>query len=126
MGRGRIFPFASPGRSSSRSTTAIPTISTPSFTPHPLSTRSISSGSRGRAADLYAAYSGRFKSRFKWLPTGRFLDELTRDLKADVAWLLDVLAQCGEWDPDRDAKLERLTDLLTRKHPQEKVIVFSQ
>src|SRR5205814_1578715 len=83
-------------------------------------------GFRRRAADLYAAYSGRFKSQFKWLPTVRFLGELARDLKADADSLLDVLDQCGEWDPRRDAKLDRMTDLLTRRHPQEKVIVFSQ
>jgi len=81
---------------------------------------------RLRAADLHAAYSSRFKGQFKWLPASRFLDDLAEDLQADVEFLLEVLKKCGKWDPKRDAKVERLADLLTHKHPHEKVIVFTQ
>ena len=81
---------------------------------------------RRRAGQLYAAYAGRFKNRFKWLPAGRFVSELARDLEADNAALLDILNQCGEWDAGRDAKLKKLISLLTQKHPREKVLVFSQ
>lgn len=39
---------------------------------------------------------------------------------------MKVLADCGDWDPARDAKLDALFNLLTKKHPNEKVILFTQ
>jgi hypothetical protein len=47
-------------------------------------------------------------------------------LRVDIAALLGVLEKCGDWRPDRDAKLAKLCELLTRKHPREKVLVFTQ
>jgi SNF2 family DNA or RNA helicase len=81
---------------------------------------------RARAADVYAEYAGRFKRRFRWLPPTRFVAQLATDLRADVVALLAVLEKCGEWDPSRDEKLNKLTALLTQAHPTQKVIVFSQ
>ena len=37
-----------------------------------------------------------------------------------------MLRRCGEWDPAKDTKLEALHTLLTKKHPDEKVLVFTQ
>src|SRR5439155_363603 len=44
----------------------------------------------------------------------------------DAASLLGVLKRCGNWDPAKDTKLEALHALLTRQHPKEKIIVFTQ
>jgi hypothetical protein len=44
----------------------------------------------------------------------------------DSQALLKVLEGSGDWDAARDAKLQALTNLLSKKHPQEKVLVFSQ
>lgn len=81
---------------------------------------------RKRAAEIYAHYSGPLKRRFKWLRSNRFQSQLAEDLKSDAKSLLGVLKQCGEWRPDRDAKLARLADLITKKHPRQKLIVFTQ
>ena len=81
---------------------------------------------RARAAEVYASYAGPHKNRFKWLPTSRFLEQLGKDLKADSSLMLEVLKQCGEWEPKRDAKLGRLANLVSRKHSKEKVIIFTQ
>jgi hypothetical protein len=40
--------------------------------------------------------------------------------------LLGVLDKCGNWQPERDAKLAKLRELLTQKHPHEKVLIFTQ
>jgi superfamily II DNA helicase RecQ len=40
--------------------------------------------------------------------------------------LLAILDKCGEWDADRDAKLAALVNLLTKKHAEDKVLVFTQ
>lgn len=79
-----------------------------------------------RAAEVYSVYQKQGGKRFKWLRGSLFGESLAVDLKSDVKRLLDVLNRSGEWDPKRDTKLAVLHDLLVRKHPKDKVIVFSQ
>ena len=55
-----------------------------------------------------------------------FVPQLAKDLRADIKALLPVLKKCGDWEPDRDAKLEKLLELLSKTHPNEKVLVFTQ
>jgi superfamily II DNA or RNA helicase len=81
---------------------------------------------RRRAAEIYARYAGPLHRRFKWLRPSLFNASLKKDLLADARNLLGVLQVCGTWDPSRDAKLTALIDLLTRQHPHEKVLVFTQ
>ncbi|MBI2311718.1 MAG: NgoFVII family restriction endonuclease [Betaproteobacteria bacterium] len=79
-----------------------------------------------RAAETYEAYATQFRSRFKWLRPDLFVKSLAKDLADDAASLLDVLRRCGDWDPAKDTKLDALYALLTKTHPKEKVIVFTQ
>ncbi len=81
---------------------------------------------RARAAKAYAAYSSSFKNRFKWLPSSLFIEDLGKDLQTDALALLDVLAQCGEWNPEQDAKLIKLIELVTTRHDKEKLLIFTQ
>lgn len=81
---------------------------------------------RRRAAEVYSAYAGQFKKRFKWLPAAYFTAQLAEDLRRDAESLLAIRTACGTWDPRRDAKLERLVDLLRAGHPGQKVLIFSQ
>jgi len=79
-----------------------------------------------RAAEAYEQYANQFKSRFKWLRPDLFVKSLAKDLTDDAASLLTILTRCGDWNPDLDAKLAALHKLLTKQHPNEKVIVFTQ
>lgn len=79
-----------------------------------------------RAAEIYEQYATSYKKRFKWLRPALFDKDLAKDLSDDARDLLRILKKCGEWDPARDAKLDSLFRLLTKKHPTEKVIVFTQ
>jgi superfamily II DNA or RNA helicase len=79
-----------------------------------------------RAAEVYVDYAKHYQRRFKWLRPDVFIPELAKSLEADAAALIKILKRCGEWDPAKDAKLNALADLLTKKHPSEKVIVFTQ
>jgi len=81
---------------------------------------------RERAAKAYAAYSGPLKSRFKWLPGTLFIKALAKDLLTDAQSLLGVLSICGEWNPDADAKLAALIELISDKHASDKLLVFTQ
>ena len=55
-----------------------------------------------------------------------FVAQLAKDLRADIKALLPVLRKCGDWEPERDAKLKNLLDLLGKTHPNEKVLIFTQ
>ncbi|MEW6233872.1 MAG: helicase-related protein [Candidatus Omnitrophota bacterium] len=79
-----------------------------------------------RAAEIYAEYEQRYKRRFKWLRADLFVPELAGDLLQDAGALLGLLKKCGAWEPAQDAKLSALAQLLSHKHPNEKVLVFSQ
>ncbi len=79
-----------------------------------------------RARRIYNIYHDRFRSRFKWLRPSLFVSDLARDLRRDSRRLISVLDRCGEWDPDKDSKLEALHKLISEDHPHEKIIVFTQ
>jgi superfamily II DNA or RNA helicase len=81
---------------------------------------------RQRAAEVYADYAGPYQRRFKWLRPDLFVGDLAKDLRKDSKALLNLLARSGEWRPERDAKLEALVELLTERHPTDKVLIFSQ
>lgn len=81
---------------------------------------------RRRAAAVYEQYATAYQRRFNWLRPTLFDDGLRRALHADARALMSVLAQAGEWDAARDAKLAELVRLLTEVHPNEKVLVFTQ
>ena len=86
----------------------------------------VASDFEQRAAEIYQLYATQFKSRFKWLRPGLFVDTLAKDLRSDAVSLMSVLNNCGSWNPAADAKLDALFKLLTRKHPADKVLVFTQ
>lgn len=81
---------------------------------------------RSRAAALYTEYSGVFKSRFTWINSSLFVPTLKRDLYADALQLLKITERCPEWRADLDSKLQALRDLVERRHPAEKVLLFTQ
>ncbi|HXF46826.1 MAG TPA: helicase-related protein [Burkholderiaceae bacterium] len=81
---------------------------------------------RTAAVKAYRAYQTFGAERFKWLSSRLFKRELASDLRADVGLLLGVLSIAGRWDAQRDAKLAALADLVTKRHKNEKVLVFTQ
>lgn len=81
---------------------------------------------RERAALIYKIYSTQQKRRFKWLKSELFSPALTDDLIQDSDALLKILTKAGAWDPKRDTKLQALLNLLSKEHPKEKVLLFSQ
>jgi superfamily II DNA or RNA helicase len=81
---------------------------------------------RVRAAQLYEVYRTQFYTRFDWLDPKLFRTDLAKALRGDAEALLAILNQAGKWQPEADAKLAALEDLLKKKHPQEKVLIFTQ
>ena len=84
-------------------------------------------GFRIKAELVYQEYQARYQRRFKWLRPDLFdTKTLKRDLLADAKALISVLKSCGEWKPERDEKLAALFKLLTKTHPKDKVLIFTQ
>ena len=83
-------------------------------------------GYKKLAAQVYAEYTNGYKKRFKWLRPTLFNANLKKSLLEDTRKLLHVLALCGSWNASHDAKLNALEVLLTRQHPHEKVLIFTQ
>ncbi len=81
---------------------------------------------KSRAAEIYKAYAAQFRRRFKWLRPALFEESLAKDLRSDAKALMKVLKETGSWDARRDAKLLALIDLLQQRHPQQKVLLFTQ
>lgn len=81
---------------------------------------------RAAAVKTYRAYQTLGAKRFKWLSPRLFKKELAAELQADAELLLRILRIAGRWDARRDAKLAALTDLITKRHKSEKLLVFTQ
>lgn len=81
---------------------------------------------RDRAAQIYEDYRTQFKSRFDWLDPKFFQYDLAEALRTDAEALFNVLNQAGRWNPEADAKLAALEGLIKNKHPEEKILVFTQ
>ena len=79
-----------------------------------------------RAAEVYDTYAAHFRRRFRWLMPEHFNDDLADDLRMDTMALIDMLKKAGAWDANRDRKLQALIALLSKQHPNDKVLVFSQ
>lgn len=63
---------------------------------------------------------------FDWLRPDVFVDDLALHLRQDAQRLFSILELAGQWQPGRDQKLAELHKLLTKHHPNQKVLVFSQ
>ena len=81
---------------------------------------------RDIAARVYTLYQTQFSRRFRWLRPGLFRPALKKHLLEDARALIGLLDRVGEWEPEEDAKLAALLQLVTERHPNEKVLVFSQ
>jgi hypothetical protein len=81
---------------------------------------------RRRAAQVYESYRQTSGRRFRWVDSTHFTTSLASALKRDAATLLRIITLAGGWDRERDAKLEALANLCLRRHPQEKILVFTQ
>lgn len=80
-----------------------------------------------KAAELYKLFeSDSFKKRFDWIRSEFFTSKLQNHLINDSKEILKILELGKDWNPDADRQLNALYELIEKKHPKEKVLVFSQ
>lgn len=94
--------------------------------PHLSSSRKLDA-LRNLAEITYSNYADRYRSRFRWIKGELFNKEsLEKKLKDDTYKLLDILNNVEEWKAENDNKLNELYNLVTEKHPEDKIIIFTQ
>jgi superfamily II DNA or RNA helicase len=74
----------------------------------------------------YNNLRGEHGSNFDWLRPDLFVKDLAKHLRQDAERLFSILQFAGDWQPMKDEKLIELEKLLTKKHPKEKILLFSQ
>jgi superfamily II DNA or RNA helicase len=77
-------------------------------------------------AAAYQTLRTEHANNFAWLRSDVFVEDLVQHLRQDVQRLFSILELAGQWQPDQDHKLAELHKLLTKKHPGQKVLIFSQ
>lgn len=74
----------------------------------------------------YASLKQNLPASARWINTTVFTAQLKADLASDnelITWLLE---RYGPWDSSVDSKVNALVDLLTKEHPDQKVLVFTE
>lgn len=75
---------------------------------------------------IYNTYVDLYKSKFKWISPELFVKQLLNQLISDSKSLLKIIQDCGEWKIENDMKLKALEDLCSKKHKEDKVLIFTQ
>ena len=75
---------------------------------------------------LYEKLKGEMMDKMDWISSRHFLPTLAADLEADINRLLAIHAMVPKWNPKTDGKLAALFNLVSDKHGDKKVLVFSQ
>jgi superfamily II DNA or RNA helicase len=79
-----------------------------------------------QAKEIYKEYSEKHKNRLDWIRAELFRKELKQSLVKDAQELLKILGLNKTWDADEDKQLKALHNLCVKKHPNEKIIIFTQ
>ncbi|TXH60573.1 MAG: NgoFVII family restriction endonuclease [Bacteroidia bacterium] len=80
-----------------------------------------------KAAEVYQAFSAEpLRKRFDWIRSELFSQTLLVSLLDDSRDVLKILKIGKGWNPDEDRQLNALHHLITQKHPNEKILVFTQ
>lgn len=66
------------------------------------------------------------KNNVRWIDSTVFKRTLKQQLKKDCEQIIQMTKLCGEWEAENDQKLNSLETLVKTKHPNEKVVVFTQ
>jgi superfamily II DNA or RNA helicase len=93
--------------------------------PTEVTARSLAEFEQAGAA-AYATLRSEHGNKFGWLRANFFVDALAADLQRDARRLFSILELTGDWKASADEKLAELFKLITKKHPHEKVLLFSQ
>jgi len=79
-----------------------------------------------QARGLYDLYKSEHAHRLDWIRAELFQKQLKQSLIEDVRELIRVLAIAKTWDAAKDKQLTVLHRLCSKKHPHDKILIFTQ
>lgn len=79
-----------------------------------------------QAQKIYDLFSSTYKNRFDWISSQLFSCKLKDILISDSRDLLKILDLGKDWSAEQDRQLNALHKLITKKHGNEKVLIFTQ
>jgi superfamily II DNA or RNA helicase len=80
-----------------------------------------------KAEEVYNLFeTPKFKKQFDWIKSQFFQNKLKKILEEDSISLLKILKIGKDWNPSEDRQLNALHKLISVKHKNEKVLVFTQ
>jgi superfamily II DNA or RNA helicase len=79
-----------------------------------------------QAQKIYDLFSSTYKNRFDWISSQLFSNTLKDTLLNDSRDLLKILDLGKDWSAEADRQLITLYKLITKKHGNEKVLIFTQ
>ena len=77
-----------------------------------------------KAKEYYNGLIG--KNNVQWIDSKYFKRTLKQQLKKDCEQLIAMINLCDAWNPQTDQKLNELENLLSDKHKEDKIVVFTQ
>jgi superfamily II DNA or RNA helicase len=78
------------------------------------------------AKELYKVFSLKKTNQFDWINSKLFTKNLINNLKQDCDNVIEILKLAKNWKPENDRQLKALYELISEKHKNEKILVFSQ
>ena len=83
-------------------------------------------GYYAQAKKIYKLYETNYHNRFDWIRSGFFENTLKNILIDDSKEILKILKIGKNWNSIDDRQLNALYDLCTKKHPKDKLLIFTQ
>jgi len=78
------------------------------------------------AEEIYPVFKNNLSNKFSMIRSGLFDSNLLQHLIDDSRALISILNLCKKWLPEKDRKLIALKNLVTNKHKNEKILIFTQ
>jgi len=79
------------------------------------------------ASNFYSLFQKDYKARFQWIRSTLFeTKKIVADLEEDNKKILAILTRIGSWKSEDDRKIDALEQLISQKHPTQKILVFTQ
>ncbi|MCE5348164.1 MAG: phospholipase D-like domain-containing protein [Bacteroidales bacterium] len=80
-----------------------------------------------RASRVYETFNSKDNhDHFDWIRSEFFDNAILKQLEEDSKKIIDILNITGNWNIDNDRKLKALKKLISEKHKNEKILVFTQ
>lgn len=77
-------------------------------------------------ASAYEKLRAKSPKAIRWANPVMFRPDLLDDLRHDAEVITEMLDRFGSWDADRDQKITALEQLLMKRYPCDKVLVFTE